>query len=909
MANILTGDFDVVAEFALPAVNRVLAAMHECERLQHSMSLSVNDNPPPGGGRQFPVVVGAVDNAGIAVADHHQIPAVGGVVGTGGSSTVLGRINPGIVNLANSEFAPVKVEPSHLSGRAQLQLFPPTVDVPDPTGKNVQVTMNVMARYFPDPHTPPVAEFIRGDLKVIAPISQIASEVGNVVEFDLKTDQISAVFVPSFSNQPISAADAAGINLLIKNALRTSFLPSSATLPSNVSSVQFKTLIGSQKAAAVLLNLSDHGSNRNSVTNVFLKAGDDFAFAAGRDFVLASLKPITDKLLSQQFPPVTFKINLGFTTLHISYPITLHTATFDLKPGKIVLTITGHASQSNHGFAGPFDFTATLDFTLQAGPLDVKLIAGGVSLDTTSTVEEIISFFTDSATKSIASARDAALQSSGAFDTVGNMFDLNAQLGPFLNSLLKPADPTDQPPQQQNILMTFTGVDVQPDGIVLHGAVQLLFQMASPQVEFEQITSSSGNGGMQGGQTGVFGDGPDYTALNTWIPGGRIDQYEWSVSVNNQLYTFGVDPNKFVLLHSGPVIEANDGSGGGSLPPNTPLCLTVRGTQLSPQGPVVSQHVSGSVCGYHRTPVIAGGLLENIGALKAVPMLALTRPGPAGELQVSGHTAATAASPGHPAPNLVVHFGDASSAADLKLVAGALKQKKIAAQPTLAVAVLSSDAMSKSHFIDGVTYADNRDGAWELLLGVKEVRHPMTMIVDAKGKVAWKHEGALTQKTLHDALSKHLATVQNVPLQLASLRVRVGQGAPNFLFEYSPGRQLPLSKLNGKPVVLVFWRSSSRPSIEAVRDMQAAAGSAKEKAIVLAINDGESADIARAVAAENGFTATLVTDPERAISRAYGVELWPTIVNVERSGVVGGIRFGYLAGEHADQVKQTASGG
>jgi len=32
MANIYTGDFDVLAEFALPAVNRILAAMPQTGR-------------------------------------------------------------------------------------------------------------------------------------------------------------------------------------------------------------------------------------------------------------------------------------------------------------------------------------------------------------------------------------------------------------------------------------------------------------------------------------------------------------------------------------------------------------------------------------------------------------------------------------------------------------------------------------------------------------------------------------------------------------------------------------------------------------------------------------------------------------------------------------------------------------
>ena len=39
MANDLTGDFDVVAEFRIPAANRVLAAMHRGNRFSETFAL------------------------------------------------------------------------------------------------------------------------------------------------------------------------------------------------------------------------------------------------------------------------------------------------------------------------------------------------------------------------------------------------------------------------------------------------------------------------------------------------------------------------------------------------------------------------------------------------------------------------------------------------------------------------------------------------------------------------------------------------------------------------------------------------------------------------------------------------------------------------------------------------------
>ena len=45
MANPLTGDYDVVVQFSTGAVNRILAAMHSGNRLLHSLSTRIDDNP------------------------------------------------------------------------------------------------------------------------------------------------------------------------------------------------------------------------------------------------------------------------------------------------------------------------------------------------------------------------------------------------------------------------------------------------------------------------------------------------------------------------------------------------------------------------------------------------------------------------------------------------------------------------------------------------------------------------------------------------------------------------------------------------------------------------------------------------------------------------------------------------
>lgn len=889
MANALTGDFDVVAEFAVAAVNRTLAAMHQCERFLHSISVRVDDNPPPGPKVPLPVVVGAVDGFGDAIVNHQHIgvPVIfpGSLAATDPVHSRLAvLINPDLLGAVS-----VSIVPSHIQGVAQIQLFPPTVIAPNAAGTNLTVRMNIMVRFFPDKNTAPLAEYIRGDLQITAPVNKIVAGRLHVLNIDFKASDANITFTPSYSSQSLSAQDLAGISLCIQNGLRTSFLPSSVTLPPSVADVQLKTLPG---AIAVLLDMNDHPSTPASVNTVFLSGDDDFAFAAGRDYLLNALRPVVANILGQ--PPQS--VTVPALGLHFSFAVTLKSAAFDLQPGSIVLTIKAHADPTNHTWVGSLDFTVTVPFSLQAVGPTVELGHGTPSLHPDSTLadvfQQIIDFFTGQVTSALNTMVDATLQTTGAGNMVSTMFDADLNLGNVLNEQLTPPDNGNSEPASQRIFLVYNSVDIRPAGIVLHGTL-LLLDWPSPYVEFEQIPPNAS--GQLGTVANPLRQGPDYSALKSWIPGGTIGQYEWSVQGQEQAYPFLVDPNRFVLLHSGPQAVPSAAASIAALPGYTPLCLTIRGLRISSFGPVVYQPVSASVCGYMRYPVIPPGAISTHD--KAIPLLAVTRPGLHGETVVSGHTPALS---GDGAPNLLVHFADGKSATQLELLTGALNQSKRKDAPTGVMAVLSPDQFAKARYVPGVVYAEEQRGDWEGIFRIKTATRPLTLIVGPRGSVAWQKEGALDRAELAAALAKHLAPMAFVKVEMPRLNPRIGQPAPDFLFEYAAGQYLPLSKLKGRARVLVFWKSSVRASLEAVLDLQKSGASAAAKApIVLAINDGEEPELARRVAAGAGITTSVVTDPKREISLAYGVSLWPTIVSLDPSGIVAGIRYGYHADEHA----------
>ena len=883
MPNSLTGDFDVVAQFAVSAVNRLLAAMHRTERFPHSIAARVDDYVRPDLGITPPVLVGAVDSRGDPVTNHQRIGRPTAVLsGSFSANAAYLGLDP-VVNVGELVFEETPIVPSNLRGRAQLQLFPPRMEVPDNSGTNVRVSLEMMARYFPDPNTSPLAEFVRGELKITAPVTQVASQVANVVEIDIKAATVGIDFTPTWSSKPLPAEDLLGINQLIRNALKTSFLPSSSTLPSGVSHVQFKTMNGPQPAVAVLLNKTGGAGNRASATNVFT-GGSDFAFGVAADFVIRSLQPTLDKMLATPIDPIRFTISSWVHTWTITYTFTLNSASVQLENGQIVITMTGHARTPS--WTPDFDFTVRAPFTLEPSGDTANLVAGEVSFDTSSW---IIDRFKGAAISSVEHVRDRAIAQSGARDLVQNMLSAKTNLGGFLDSLLQPARQGNAPPLPPiGFGLGYSSVEITPSGIILRGNLTVA-DWPIPHVEFDEIPM---DGGDRLGLGGVLvNSGPDYTALKSWIPGGTVARYEWKSQGQTQP---GVsDEHKFILLHQPPPL-ATAFAMATPVTGYTPMCLTVHGTRLSSSGQVLTQSVEATVCGVKTFPISGDFAQAEYGTLS----IALVQPSANGLIDVAGHTAALPAEQGRVAPNMIVHFGDRQSAGGLEAAVNALLESGRSDAPTAVLAVMSAEDIVQSKFTSGVTYAEDHNGGWMKRFGVKPDQRPLTLIVSPEGKVVSRQDGQIDGVKLAEALRTSLVAVGKIKPMFKASAARVGQRPPNFLFEYAEGREVTLRKVGGRAVALVFWRSTVRQSLEQIRLLdRLAAQSRKSGYLVLAINDGEPTEVVKRVAAEQKMSATVVPDPARQISLAYGVSTWPTTVWIDELGAVRTIRLGDFGGD------------
>lgn len=895
MANDLTGDFDVVAEFAIPAANRVIAAMHRVERFLHTMSVRVDDSHQPGDLRVDPSIVASVDEFGDASVNHDRIPprwtrplypTGGGSGTTAGGAAVLDQI----VNTHIHDLDLEPLVPSRLKGRAQLQLSPPTISVPDSSGRNVTVTMDLRARYFPDPNTPPVAPFVRGKLAITAAVNQVASQNANVVEIDIKGHAVTTSFTRDWSSEPISAEDLAGINQLIKNSLRTSFLPSNTTLPSSIAHIQFKTMRGAQDALAVMLDMSGNAGNAAGQTNVFLGADDDFAFAAGADFIQSEFRPTLEKILSQHIPDVSFTINGLVHTWHITYDFKLNSVTLELKNGSMVLVIKGHAHTDS--WPPNFDFTVKQEMTLAVSGSTAELVMGNLSIDTNSWV---IDRFKGTFTDRIRGIRDHALSQTNAQAMVRKALDADAKLGALLDSLLKPQKPAPGA-QPKAYTLAYTSAEIRTSGIVLHGTLSVS-GWPEAHVEFEEIPTVPGS---HHGHTDIFARGPSYSGLKSWIPGGKIDRFEWKKF--GQTQPLNVDENTFVYTELGlpdfeveaissslsptPVSDGNATT--AHFPGFLPLCLVIRGSRLSASGPAAAQSVVASVCGFNSFPIISA---ETEGTMA---MIALTQPGPDGMVEVTGHAAAPAAEGRRAAPNLIVHF-PAGASSSLDDLSRALADSKRSDATTAIIAVVERDQLQKTRYTPGVVYAED-DGEWEKVFGARISERPATLVLGPNRNVLWRKEGTVDARELTEVLRKSLVRTGKVKTKLLRSAARIGQAPPNFLFEYAPGRDLTLRKLVGRRVVLVFWKGTSAPSLDAIASL-GSTSSSSESPIIIAIGDGETSARPVDAAVERPGSVITLTDPDRSISKAYGINVWPTIITIDSNGLITGIRYGSVSEE------------
>ena len=916
MANELTGDFEVVAEFSIPAANRILAAMHRGNRLPHELSIRVDPRPPrvlSPDRPHVPSAVGVVSAYGQAVADPRELveaterPSTFYAPAVAGTSIVDQPVN--VLDIVGLDREDLQI--AEVVGVAQAQLSAPTLEVHPQSDTRITLSNRARVRYFGEKGSRELPQYLRGEVRTSVEVDRVASQVGDVIEIDLKSSNTDVAFLLAWADPAATSAQRDAIQKAVQRVVTTSFQPSNIPLPSG-RHIQLKTLSGFLQAICVLIGMNDGSGDAASVGMVFLGGADDFAFAVSADHIQAEFKKHIDKVLTERGLrtfPYQFKASdwFGFVKIDITWTISLDDVTIEVKDGEILLTIHGQGLTQNTLFN--FAFRARQAFTLKLegdtaalepkGDVDLEPTSGGLTA-------AMISHFKGEAVTPLRDRREQAVNY--VQPAVRETLSAQTNLGTFLKRLLNPVPGKGIPLKQLSPEFAYTAFEIKAAGLILHGTLAVP-DWPAPQVEFELTPWKTATGAKE------------YSALHTWIPGGTIEKYVWQRHFDAPAEE---DENTFVYEEGSalfPISPYQDSAaiqaamqvvGSPAQKPQaffSAMCLTVVGKRLTASGPVVEEDVRARRCAWPGillsmvadSPAVgdAAGPAGASGAAgrgragrRQMPDVALTQVSASGALEVVGHASpwVSARPSGRGSPNLIVHFPGDRSDADLGWLTTAVRESGRTNAATAILAVLSREALAGTRPADGVTVTDDPEGAWRDLLGVE--RLPATIVVNPSGRIAWRHEGETTLERLAPALREHLVDGEVVVPHVLDSRVRVGHPPPNFMFTYALGRELTLRKLIGRPVVLTFWKRSSQSSVDTVRLVQERLGREDgEQPLLLAIENGESvAD--ETVSAGSGSGTIMVPDPAGRIAGPYGISVWPTTIFIDADGVVREIRYG-----------------
>lgn len=115
--------------------------------------------------------------------------------------------------------------------------------------------------------------------------------------------------------------------------------------------------------------------------------------------------------------------------------------------------------------------------------------------------------------------------------------------------------------------------------------------------------------------------------------------------------------------------------------------------------------------------------------------------------------------------------------------------------------------------------------------------------------------------------------------------VKIGDAAPAFSGYDLQGNSISLARMRGKAVVIYFWTDSccgdSLKLLEPFYNRNKHGGLE-----ILAVNEMDSRETVQSFATRNRLTFTMLPDENSAIFKQYNVLGFPTVLILDKSGVV-----------------------
>lgn len=893
MANNMTGGFDAVVQLAVRQIDGVLATLHQnganpdaTLKLLHSASVRVGDGRP-----HHPL---DVDVFGEWVLEHQtsRPPIDSHDLRT----QLVTAAPPGVsrrLEAAFDQLGEIFIPPEVVRGRVKLQLASATLSVPTGSTSEVTIHVHVRGHYAPDLNTTDMPAPIHGEVQAVFEVRKVDTTTGRRLLIKPSSQDAKIQFIAA-PGSGLSAGDAGKIATQVRKALRESFTLVPVDLPADFPFAEFKGVGGgSGQAVALPLQLSQNApppGGIQSITTSFVGTAG-FAFGIGKEFVRSVFQPTIDNLLQfkQDF---TISVPIWWDpTYH--YSVTGVELQFNER--NIDLIVRGKATTSNFGWPNYNNIVVKQRFALlmlfdtlfiQAGDYEPEV--SGVSSRAVGAIKSAVIAQRNQALPPAQTALNEQLR--GAKTRLDRALRL---FGPSASASCRAGFSED------SAASTSGGIAITPDGVVIRGDVRTGTIPMAPIVEIAPIEP-----------------GKTYSALNSWIPGGRIDRMIWSWVEQSPIVAWGgvvkehADEHRFIL--SIPPFQHGHGPFGSVV---GSVCLRLEGTRILPDGSTQSV-VAGTTC-----MVPAPEVMMDAPAWWEPVMLPIWQPGPtregtakdaiAGHITVQSDSTATQAL----SHNSLVYFADWQSHSPIDVLAAALGQmhrKSISLAAVIVAPVGTFDgrradieaklASLRDKFAVPLQLTEDHEGGWTRTFAVSKV--PSVYLINARREFVWSYEGEPEAKELAAALDRHL-TAAPIPMpQPLRLGVAIGDAAPDALFNESRGEQLALHRMRGQRVMLTFWQSWSEPCLkELSRLQQLHAGGGKDVPLIVGFHGGKDEKSIETIRKQLGLTFLLVHDGEHQVARKYGVRCWPTTVSIGAHGHVEHVQFG-LAAEHHSRYER-----
>ena len=441
-----------------------------------------------------------------------------------------------------------------------------------------------------------------------------------------------------------------------------------------------------------------------------------------------------------------------------------------------------------------------------------------------------------------------------------------------------------------------------PDGVIVRGRI-FLGARRGPVHSFERTPEQNG-----------------FTAFESWIPGGRIDAFEWSWTWFNNAGTPGSasEDDRFLLRRPAGGSLGRFGVMAGLTRPLPGLdgmgrmCLNVRGVQVHPgTGDLV--------------PVSTGRRCTRFGMeIKAVAVgrlfLREWLPGPrdpigpvqeAGLFEVGGRDAE-----GPGTNTLVLYISDRWEPATGRVLRDALRSSN-RVDAGLLVLVLFRDGMLAAAGAEvraeiaemaagleaPMLVNEDVNGTWSAALSIEPENGAIEWrLISPTGGVTWAHHGTAEPDELARVLDTYLFPSVSAPIErvqhgpalgtrLTSLALE--SGVLGHLFELEDRCPPPPLGRIGVGSEVVFVQKGSAASAAVLRGLASARGNREgSDPFVVVVVDGAGADDLDKLKSELHDEFVAIPDMDGAVSKRFGVRAWPTRVTVNEQGIVTGVDVG-----------------